>query len=66
VVAVLPIDAPKKQEIDGQTIVTCPATYRDDVTCATCKLCSVSNRRVIVGFPAHGTRASNADIIAKG
>lgn len=63
-VAVLPIDAPEQQTIDGVKIVTCPATYRDDVTCASCKLCSVADRKVIVGFPAHGTQAKRANIIA--
>ena len=63
-VAVLPIDAPEQQTLDGVKIVTCPATYREDVTCASCKLCSVADRAVIVGFPAHGTQAKRADIIA--
>lgn len=63
-VAVLPIDAPEQQTIDGVKVITCPATYRGDVTCASCKLCSVADRSVIVGFPAHGTQAKRADIIA--
>jgi hypothetical protein len=55
VVTVLPIDAPTKQTTpNGRTVVTCPATYKDDVSCNTCKLCAVSNRSTIVGFPAHG------------
>ncbi len=40
---------------EGNKVVTCPATYRDDVTCLTCRLCA-RNRNVIVGFPAHGVR----------
>ena len=64
VVTVLPIDAPEKQTIEGVTIVTCPATYKDNVTCKTCKLCAVSDRQVIVGFPAHGSQAKKANIIA--
>lgn len=55
VVTVLPIDAPPKQLTPkGRTVVTCPATYRDNVSCDTCKLCAVSDRTTIVGFPAHG------------
>lgn len=55
VVTVLPIDAPPKQLTPkGRTVVTCPATYKNDVSCATCKLCAVSDRTTIVGFPAHG------------
>lgn len=46
--------------------VRCPAEYRDDVSCATCKLCSVRSRGDIVGFTVHGTRAKNADVIARG
>ena len=64
-VCVLPIDAPQNQVVDGIRIVTCPATYKDDVTCSTCKLCAVSDRQVIVGFPAHGTASKSADIIAR-
>lgn len=66
VVTVLPIDAPKKQVIDNVTIIVCPATYSDDVTCESCRLCSVSKRQVIVGFPAHGTQSKKAEIIARG
>lgn len=55
VVTVLPIDAPAKLETPaGRTVVTCPATYRDGVSCATCQLCQRANRSTIVGFPAHG------------
>ena len=55
VVTVLPIDAPPKQLTpQGRTVVTCPATYRDNVSCDTCKLCAVADRTTIVGFPAHG------------
>lgn len=48
----------------GRRVVRCPAEYRDDVSCATCKLCSVSNRAVVVGFTPHGTKSKQADIIA--
>jgi hypothetical protein len=40
----------------GRRVVVCPATYRDDVSCATCQLCQRANRSVIVGFPVHGAR----------
>lgn len=65
-VTVLPADhAAKKTVVNGVTIVTCPATYRDDVTCSSCGLCQVSDRRVVVGFPAHGGQAKKATIIAR-
>jgi hypothetical protein len=55
VVTVLPIDGPTKQTTPkGRTVITCPATYRDNVNCETCKLCAVSDRQTIIGFPAHG------------
>ncbi len=50
---------------DGD-VVQCPAEYRDDISCATCQLCQKSDRKDIVGFTVHGTRAKNADIIARG
>jgi hypothetical protein len=46
----------------GRRLVVCPATYRDDVTCASCRLCAVADRKVIIGFPAHG--ASHARVSA--
>jgi len=50
----------------GRKVATCPATYRDDVTCATCGLCASTTRKVIVGFPAHGAAKRAAANIAKG
>jgi len=51
---------------EGRKVATCPATYRDDVTCASCGLCAVRDRKVIVGFPAHGAAKRAAATIAKG
>lgn len=45
----------------GRAVVICPATQRDDVTCASCQLCQ-RQRSAIVGFPAHGTRKRVIDI----
>ena len=39
----------------GRPVVICPATQRDDVSCASCQLCQ-RQRAAIVGFPAHGSR----------
>ena len=50
----------------GNKVVVCPATYRDDVTCASCKLCAVAKRNVIVGFPAHGNAKNKVSLIARG
>ncbi len=48
----------------GRRIVVCPATYRDDTTCATCQLCQRADRKVIVGFPAHGVSHAKASTVA--
>lgn len=63
---VLPSDSGdwRRVDTDGVRVVRCPAEYRDDVSCATCKLCSVSNRDVVVGFTAHGTKKKTVDVIA--
>ena len=45
----------------GRPVVVCPATQRDNVSCATCQLCQ-RQRSAIVGFPAHGTRKRVIDI----
>lgn len=70
VVVVLPSDQNENTTTPaGRDVIVCPATQRDDVTCASCKMCSVFNRRgKIIGFPAHGSRKRKADaqIIARG
>jgi len=47
---------------EGRKITVCPATYQDDVSCATCKLCA-RQRDTIVGFPAHGASKRKADVV---
>ena len=37
----------------GNKIVVCPAQTKE-ITCAKCKLCANPNRKVIIGFKAHG------------
>lgn len=57
VAVVLPHDATRGGMTPaGNRVVLCPATQRDNVTCESCKLCAWSERDVIIGFPAHGTR----------
>lgn len=58
VVTVLPIDTVGKtvRTQKGTTVVVCPATYNDAVTCASCQLCARADRKVAVGFPVHGVR----------
>lgn len=46
---------------DGHKIAVCPATFSDNITCATCGLCSVATRAAVVGFPAHGVSAKKAE-----
>jgi hypothetical protein len=40
----------------GRRVVVCPATLNPQVNCQNCRICSVSKRNFIVGFPAHGSR----------
>jgi hypothetical protein len=49
----------------GRRVVVCPATYREDITCASCGLCQVRDRKVIVGFPAHGAAEAAANHVAR-
>ncbi len=61
VVCVLPSTAKSNVKTPaGRTVVVCPATQRDNVTCATCKLCYVQ-RDTVVGFPAHGSSFRRVD-----
>ena len=66
VCVVLPVDATTNTTTpQGRRIVICPATQRDDVSCATCQLCQRRDRTVIVGFPAHGSGKRHADTAAR-
>ena len=44
----------------GRLVAICPASVRDEVTCATCGICAHPTRKAIIGFPAHGTSAQKA------
>lgn len=43
----------------GNSITVCPAVNADNITCENCQLCARSNRKTVVGFPAHGTRKNS-------
>lgn len=69
VVTILPVDmsgdvAPVYKTPKGRKVAVCPATYKDDVSCASCQLCQRVDRKVIVGFPVHGTAKKRAGAIA--
>ena len=56
VVVVLPSDQTKNTvTLAGRPVIVCPATIRENVSCASCQLCQ-RQRKAIVGFPAHGTK----------
>jgi len=61
VVTILPKDAAKvTKTAHGNTVVLCPATYNDKITCKSCQLCQ-KQRKTIVGFPAHGLKSTTAE-----
>ncbi len=62
VVVVVPSDVTANFKTpNGATVVICPATQRDNVTCASCRLCAWSERKVVIAFPAHGARKGTVD-----
>ena len=62
VVVVVPSNAPDTLATPtGRKVVVCPAQRRDDVTCASCRLCSRGDRSVIVAFRAHGASYRRAE-----
>jgi hypothetical protein len=57
VVVVLPWDQKENiQTAAGHGVVICPAVTRDNVTCESCGLCAWKDRKVVIGFPAHGSK----------
>jgi hypothetical protein len=71
VVVVLPKDTATSQRTPkGRLVVVCPASL-GQASCSTCggsdgPLCARKDRTYIVGFPAHGSAAKKADVIAQG
>lgn len=64
VVCVLPAGTTEALRTEGGNhVIVCPATTRDDVTCATCGICAVVGRKAVVGFPAHGSGAKKAQAV---
>jgi hypothetical protein len=62
VVVVLPSDQLENTATPcGRRVVICPTYTRDDITCMTCGLCAIADRKTIIGFPAHGTGAKKAE-----
>ena len=51
---------------NGNKVTICPAAIdkTDKINCANCKLCAISDRETIIGFPAHGNRKKLASVIA--
>ena len=45
----------------GRKVVVCPAQTNEAITCAQCRLCAKSNRKLIVCFRAHGFKRSFVD-----
>jgi hypothetical protein len=66
VVAIVPMDTPKHSTTpQGRPILICPAQTTEYMTCALCALCQRADRRHIIGFRAHGTKAKQADRLAR-
>ena len=66
VVCIVPIDTPTHTKTPaGRPIVVCPAQTTDGVTCVSCQLCQKADRKSIVGFRAHGSRAKTTDAKAR-
>jgi hypothetical protein len=55
----------KSKTPNGRTIITCPATIKEGVTCLSCKMCLNIKRSSIIGFPAHGVGARYCEEIIK-
>lgn len=66
VVCIVPMDTPKHTTTpEGRPVLVCPAQTTEHMTCALCQLCQKADRRQIIGFRAHGTRAKQADKLAR-
>jgi len=66
VVCIVPMDTPTHTTTPaGRAITVCPAQTREYMTCAICQMCHKDDRKTIIGFRAHGTKAAAADARAR-
>jgi hypothetical protein len=66
VVSLVPIDTPKHSKTpEGRSVLICPAQTTEHMTCALCALCQRADRKQIIGFRAHGSKAKQADKVAR-
>ena len=64
VVVVLPRDQHTNLKTpEGNQVVICPFDTKG-IQCNDCKLCAWRDRKVIIGFPAHGSSAKKAELVA--
>ena len=47
----------------GRRVVICPASIRDEATCARCGLCANPKREYIIAFPSHGIQKRKAEAV---
>ena len=65
VVSVVPKGEPVPRTTPGgRPVVTCLAIQKEGRTCADCGWCAKADRKAVIAFPAHGTRAKAASEIA--
>lgn len=65
VVSIVPTNSPNSFFTKaGNKIIVCPAQQRENVTCASCRLCQNSKRSVIIGFKAHGVGTKKVEAVA--
>jgi hypothetical protein len=66
VAVIVPMDTPKHSTTpEGRAVLVCPAQTAEYMTCALCALCQRADRRQIIGFRAHGSKAKQADRTAR-
>ena len=64
VACVLPIGTTKPMRTPaGRLVAICPAATHDDRQCANCAICQHTERKAIIGFPAHGSGAKKAEAV---
>lgn len=62
VILLAPDEKRKSLMINGHLVVTCPFAIRK-TQCVNCELCAVADRGFVIGFPAHGGKKNQIDIV---
>ncbi len=50
---------------NGHKVILCPAIWKKGMTCLKCQACMNTNRKAVIGFPAHGAGRKHCEQVSE-